>query len=431
MLLQFTVENYKSFRDKQEFSLFATSERQHGQYLSRPLSYLPRILPIAALYGANASGKSNFFKAIAFVKKYITQGHNSLDPIPIKPFKLDANYNSKASSFSIMILIDKTVYELTFSLSAHEVEYEKLSILNSSGEKIVYERHLQDIQLHNTLQGADIEHLKFIIKSTRNNQLFLSTCHQLNQSMGEIIPWLIHNLVLITPDTTDSSLGAFAEGSHTSSAQFNSILQGLDTHISNLALVKQPPEQIGLPTEIIKPLIDTVSKSNSTGIFTNPKGDRYTIDSRDGEVNFNKIVAIHPFAQGGEIEFDLIEESDGTRRIIDLLPSLLSLSDENSHKVLIIDELDRSLHPHMTRHFVNLFLNNCDNNTRSQLIFSTHDVMLFTQEIFRRDELWLVEKDDSGSSCMYSVAEFKDKRYDEVIRKSYLSGRMGGIPHLF
>lgn len=125
------------------------------------------------------------------------------------------------------------------------------------------------------------------------------------------------------------------------------------------------------------------------------------------------------------------QESDGSQRIIDLLPAFLELSSESSKKVYVIDEVDRSLHTLLTRHLLESFLSSCSSASRSQLLFTTHDVLLMDQKLLRRDEMWVAERGSLGESHLISFSDFKDVRYDKDIRKSYLQGRLGGIPNIF
>jgi AAA15 family ATPase/GTPase len=133
---------------------------------------------------------------------------------------------------------------------------------------------------------------------------------------------------------------------------------------------------------------------------------------------------------GTEIPFEIRQEADGSRRIIDLLPAFLDLSNPGSKRVTIIDELDRSLHTLLTRHMIESYLSCCTPESRSQLLLTTHDALLMDQQLFRRDEIWVAERDVEGNSTLTPFSEFRDVRYDKDIRKSYLRGRLGGIPHL-
>ena len=142
------------------------------------------------------------------------------------------------------------------------------------------------------------------------------------------------------------------------------------------------------------------------------------------------MVSFHPKSDGTEAKFETHQESDGSQRVIDLLPAFLDLSTQTSPRVYVIDEIDRSLHPLLIRQLLEAYLGNCSTETRKQLLLTTHNVMLMDQQLLRRDEMWVAERDNSGASSLFSFSEYKDVRYDKDLRKSYLQGRLGGIPRI-
>ena len=142
------------------------------------------------------------------------------------------------------------------------------------------------------------------------------------------------------------------------------------------------------------------------------------------------MVSYHRNNDGIEIKFELNDESDGTKRLISLIPAFLELAAPRSNKVFIIDEFDRSLHTLLLRQLLESYLDSCSPDTRSQLLFTTHDVLLMDQKLFRRDEMWITERARDGATSLLSFSDFKDVRYDKDIRKSYLEGRLGGVPRI-
>jgi AAA15 family ATPase/GTPase len=154
-----------------------------------------------------------------------------------------------------------------------------------------------------------------------------------------------------------------------------------------------------------------------------------SVRKENGAIIARRLAPIHQNERGEEIPFNFSDESDGTRRLFDLLPAFLHLED-NLPEVFVIDELDRSLHSLLTRNLLEHFLDMRAESSQSQLVFTTHDTQLMTQDIFRRDELWVTERDQSGASKLVAFSEFKDVRKDKDIRKSYLQGRLGGIPKI-
>lgn len=160
------------------------------------------------------------------------------------------------------------------------------------------------------------------------------------------------------------------------------------------------------------------------------QNDRFVFTRKNGELTAKKLVTYHPKTDGTEAKFEIQQESDGSQRVIDLLPAFLELAANGSKKVFVIDEVDRSLHTLLTRRLLEAYLASCTADTRSQLLLTTHDVLLMDQQLLRRDEMWVAERKSSGVSTLVSFAEYKDVRYDKDIRKSYMQGRLGGVPRI-
>jgi len=165
-------------------------------------------------------------------------------------------------------------------------------------------------------------------------------------------------------------------------------------------------------------------------LLTEPINERFVVTRKNGDLIAKKLVTYHPKADGTEAKFEMRDESDGSQRVIDLLPAFLELSTADSKKVYVIDEVDRSMHTLLTRRLLEAYLTKCSTETRAQLLFTTHDVLLMDQHLLRRDEMWVAERDISGNSNLLSFSEYKDVRYDKDIRKSYLQGRLGGVPRI-
>jgi hypothetical protein len=215
----------------------------------------------------------------------------------------------------------------------------------------------------------------------------------------------------------------------------NTMLSQLDTGIAHLGGEDVPFTSIPFP-EPVKAKIQEEVRDNATirmvtGLSDNPLSQRIAITRKDGDFIARKLVAYHEKEDGTKVKFDLRQESDGSQRIIDLLPAILELSSPETKKVYIIDEIDRSLHTLLTRSLLKKYLSNCSANTRSQLLFTTHDVLLMDQDLLRLDEMWVAERDSEGGSTLISFCEYKDIKHDKDIRKSYLMGKLGGIPNIF
>jgi len=421
MLLTFAVENWMSFEKEAVFSMVASSERQHSDRLSRVSKYDLKILPIAAVYGANASGKSNLFRALHFVKTLVTRQSQRESPKAFaQPFRLNSKSIQKPTRFRIEMLIDETIYELSFTIQNGKVIEEKLVKITSTSERELYRRQLGKIRLAKSLNTT---RMKYAFEGTREGQLYLSNCvSQRIEIFNPIYSWFDNTLELIAPDDRFEPFESLSRDPK--GALLDMLLQRLDTGITHLDY--EPMDSI--PQSIKDAFHDL--KENGRAILVSPFDERLFISKHNGELVAKKLMTYHSTTDGEMARFDLRHESDGSKRVIDLLPAFIDLCEKGSNKVYVIDELDRSLHTVLSRHLLELYLHGCTAQTRTQLMFTTHDVLLMEQNLLRRDEMWITERGRAGASTLSSFSEYRDVRYDKDIRKSYLQGRLGGIPRL-
>ena len=424
MIISFSVENWMSFRDPTTFSMVASRERQHGERVLKLGKYQTRVLPLAAIYGGNASGKTNFFKALSFAKTLVVVGTMPDSPIPIDTFRLDDRWKSRPSRFAFELLIDETIYDFSFAVTQKEVLEERLVKITSTSEKVLYDRRDGKPNFDKSLNKDPF--FPFVFRGTRDNQLFLT--NSVSQNIDDFKPvydWFKNKLILVAPDTRFSLFERFLYEGHPLYAAMNEMLPRLDTGIARLRRIKIPLENISF-TEQQKTALQEIKEGNSVRLTR----ENIVITRGKGELIAEKLVTFHLKSDGTEVRFEIHQESDGTQRVIDLLPAFLDLSAQTPQLVYIIDEIDRSLHPLLIRQLLEEYLSNCSTETRSQLLLTTHNVMLMDQQLLRRDEMWVTERDGAGVSSLFSFSEYKDVRYDKDIRKSYLQGRMGGIPHI-
>lgn len=430
MLLRFKFKNWMSFRDETEFSMVASRERQHGQRVASVPKYRMRLLPITAIYGGNASGKTNLFKALAFARRLIVQGIPIDTLIPVQPFRLDPQCLDAPVRMCFELLIDGTIYEFSFAVTSRVVVEEKLVAILTTGERVLYHRCGEEPHFDNRLSG--LERLNFAFEGTRDNQLFLTNA--VSQKVDEFKPiynWFKNSLVLIAPDSRFGSFDMLMQEEHPLSGRMSRALNWLDTGISNLGADEVDIDALQLPETLHEKLMEVVKEGESVRLRLEPNNERYVISRGEGgELAARKLVAYHRDARGRDVKFDIAQESDGSQRLIDLLPAFLEAREAESKKLFVIDEIDRSLHTQLTRELLSLFLNICHEKTQAQILFTTHDLMLMDQDFLRRDEMWVTEREGSGNSTLIAFSDYKEIRYDKDIRKSYLQGRMGGVPRL-
>jgi AAA15 family ATPase/GTPase len=434
MLIKFSVKNWMSFRDESSFSMVASLEKQHSYRVSYTEKNDVKILPIAAIYGGNASGKTSLFKALSFMKNLILIGTRPDDIIPTEQFLLDKKFKDAESSFSISILINEDIFEFSFSTTKTSITKEKLVKINKSSEVVLYDR--KDGSPNFSKEFANNDFFKFAFKGTRDNQLFLTNSVSLNiNEFRPVYDWFKDCLELIAPDARFSNIDQFFDSRHTSYTMMNEILPQLDTGISRLYGEEIPLDSIKLPSHLLNDMEKQFKEGNSVAIFrSNPlnTNDReiISITKENDKLSAKKLATMHKDVNGNEVQFSMKQESDGTIRLIDMLPAFLEISRQNSNKVIVADEIDRSIHPLMMKKLFETYLYDCSANTRSQLLFTTHNFFYMDQSLLRRDEMWVTERDDQNISKIFSLGDFKDIRYDKDIQKCYFQNRFGGTPNI-
>lgn len=410
--------------------MVAGRERQHGDRVSRTDRYQARILPIAAIFGGNASGKTNLFRALNFARRLITIGtRNPSNRILVEPFKLDDESTSRPSTFEFELLIEEVLYRYSFSVTHECVVEEALTKISQKVETTLYKRSSSSIELFPALPRLD--RLQFAFDSTRENQLFLTNSVLLNiEEFAVVYNWFNEQLELVAPDSRFASFEYLNEDVSQNHGRMRDTLAQLDLGVSRLDLEEVSLTRI-LPNEVIEDISENLRGDQVALIAGGPMDDRLLVTRKNGSLMAKKLVAFHQRSDGLEVKFEFRDESDGSQRVIDLLPAFLDLASKTCKKVYVIDEFDRSLHTNLTRWLIQHYLLHCSHESRSQLLFTTHDAQLIDQNLLRRDEIWITEMNRYGSSRLISFNEFQGIRNDKDIRKSYLQGRLGGVPRIF
>ena len=428
MIISFSIENWMSFRDRVSFSMIASREKQHGSRIPRVKKYQARVLPVAAIYGGNASGKTNFFNALIFIKHLVVEGTAPDKLIPVEPYKLDGAYSEKPSRFSLELLVDETIYEFSFAATSKAITEEKLVEVTRTSEEILYDRKGDKPNFHDSLDKDEFLHFAF--QGTRDNQLFLTnSVSQKVDRFKSVYDWFRNTLNLISPASVYKDFGNFLDKRHPLHSRMNEMLSQLDTGISRLSGEEVSFENIPFEESFKNELRKSVREGEYIPIFFPPTNERFVFTRNAGEIVAKKLFALHSKPGGTDVRFEIWQESAGSQRLIDLLPAFFT-DTFGSNMVIVIDELDRSLHTLLTRKLLEMYLDNCSSQNRSQLLFTTHDVLLMDQDLLRRDEMWVAERNLEGVSDIFSFSEYRDIRYDKDIRKSYLQGRLGGIPRI-
>ena len=445
MLSRFTVGNFLSFNKPQTFSMIANSGQKHNGRLFQATDM--KLLKFSSLYGANAAGKTNFIKAMEFARDIITHGTN--DSSDTNYFKLDPICKEQPSYFDFEICIDGNMYSYGFEivLSKREISEEWLIKLDQTKDKELFSRNTSTghYSFAKDLLSSkeDSSHFEIYINDLKlvKNKFFLqdivtnkSDIHKHNEKLSilkKVFEWFTA-LDISFPNSPVSGYSCF---SSTSSDEILEAIQTFSTGISNVESKEVTREKAleDVPVEFKKKIDKKLSllcppeymeggeDCKSHGMRINCNGKLFLVHFREHEPVFNEITFEHNELKN--IPFSLSEESEGTQRLFDMLTVLLCTK-ENT--VFVIDEIDRSLHPQMTVHFIKNYLK-LAKKKNIQLIISTHESHLLDLKILRQDEIWFVEKNNVGASLLTPFDRFKE-RFDKKIEKAYLDGRYGGVP---
>ena len=282
MIISFSVENWMSFRDSVTFSMVASRERQHGDRLPKLRKYGTRVLPVAAIYGGNASGKTNFFKALNFAKMLVVKGTQPDSHLAVEAFRLDNASIDKPSRFAFELLIDETIYEFSFSLNRKTILDEKLVVISSTSERELYTRRGSQIEFDEPLKKDQF--LQFAFKGTRDNQLFLTnSVSQKVDNFRPVYDWFKDTLELVAPDSRFEPFEQFLDDGHPLYATMNEMLPQLDTGIAHLGGEEIPFENVPLP-DPMKMMLQEEVKEGMTIRLMSDRNERFIFTRKNDEL---------------------------------------------------------------------------------------------------------------------------------------------------
>jgi hypothetical protein len=410
MLLEFRVRNFRSIRDEQTLSLVASADRALAQthLMATGLKADPQALRSAVLYGPNASGKTSVLKALEYMRAVVAESATVIQPgqtYNVQPFRLDPVFASQPTSFELTFVLAGQRHQYAFSMTAHRIVSESLLVYRSSKPTQLFSRqHVEgDVyayEFSTYLTGPR----KLWQDSTRPNSLFLSMAAQLNsEQLSPVFGWIVRSLVclpagaMMAPDFTTALLA-----SEQGRQAIKSFLAAADISIADVQAVPRR----GMHTKMVM---------SATGLHTTQE-----------EREFLLPVFEHTTSKGSAT-FELHDESEGTQRLYGLIAPVLDVIREG--RVLVVDELDSSLHTLLVRQLISMFHSPEQNPRGAQLIFSTHDTSLLDHAQFRRDQIWFTEKDADGATRLYPLTDFSPRK-QEAWERGYLTGRYGAVPFL-
>lgn len=424
MLIEFSVSNFRSFREKQTFSMVAAPRLRKKENLIAPSAIgetLPHLLKVAAVYGPNASGKSNLITALGLVNSVLTATSANTDtPFPVSPFRFDPNLVDKPSVFEIHFISEGQRYEFLLALTAERVIRERLIVFPKGKETLLYDRNHTpsgDEYTFGSLEGGPTIHDAWK-KLTSPKALFISQA--VTNSSEELqqlripITWLKESLKALPRDLkplVDLAQSVGVLNPNFIASHVAPFLQELDIPVSGISFESKKN------ADDSKGAQDSMDAAKSKEDLQRAQFDAF---------GNTRTTLTHTSALG-EAKFDIEEESDGTKNLFGFsLPWLVLSTLKPKTIAYVVDELDSSLHPKIVAALMAKLMKL---DTQSQLIFTTHDTHLMDTKLLRRDQFWLTERDMNGATQLRSIHDFVG-RESEDLEKRYYEGRYRSLPIL-
>lgn len=409
MLVQFNFKNFKSFKNESSLDLTAAPIKEHPYNLIENVKG-DKLVKIAAIYGANASGKSNLIEAFDFMRDYVIhslsldsddEGNGKIEEyLSVPNFLLSNTSVSQPSEFEVFFIINSVEYQYGFLVDKKKVHAEWLYCRRVSSKKVdtLFERMNNKIEVGPKMIKADI-----FKDSVNDRTLFLTLTAKTKINVSKkVLGWFRNAYVVNFGNINFEHL----------------VTRSLSPELLENKLYKEKLEQF------------------LTAIDSGIKGIRVErIEEEGSEKVACKLFSVHEAEESGKlIEFNFAKESSGTQKMFCLFDFFWDTL--QSGGVLFIDELNAKLHPLLVRFIINMFHDTEVNKNNAQLIYTTHDVFTLTNDIFRRDEIWFTEKNKSGISRVYSLVKYRLEdsdskvRNDAIYSKDYMLGRYGAVPLL-
>ena len=442
MLVGFSVSNYKSFKDEQRISFEASKIIRHKAHVA--VKRNKRILKSGLIFGANAGGKSNLVKAIRFSREIVLNG---LDKVNLSKshFRIETDMYKQPGIFEYRIIVGDLEYSYGIAISYLDKIIEGewlLRIENSGKETYLFNREVKDNNISHAeseVEYSSIDEkykMDFYLEGFSENMseaykrktILSDIALRTNEKNGifaeirNVYEWF-ENIIIIFPNSKYGGLNEVATDKD-KRIFFSSVMSYFDTGIETVEGESQRMDFDKILDSVPRDVAEKIKVDISNAANEHPimfKANEQVFELRkdeNGNIVYNKLMLNH-----GNLEdmFEYNDESDGTKRLFDLIPLFYI-----NRKVILIDEIDRSLHTNLTRKFLELFYAVAEDRD-CQLIATTHDSNLLDLELLRQDEIWFVERQYDHSSKVFSLNRFKE-RFDKKIDKEYLLGRYGAIP---
>lgn len=445
MFIGFSVSNFLSFKTTQTMSMIASKVARHKQHIL--MGKGKKVLKTGLIYGANAGGKSNFIKAIDFSRDIILEGLEQVD-LNKKYFRIDTSNYKVPGVFEYRLMTQsgkEYSYGIAISYAEKEIISEWLIRIEKNGsETFVFNRDINEDGENITESEIKYENREEAIRwqvyledfgknisdPLKKKTILSDIAERSGKQVGifkeilDVYNWF-QSIIILFPTSQYSGLNQMVEKENVRQF-FSKMMQYFDTGIMSVES-KQGPMDFdkifeGIPAEYAEKLKIKISNDiTNESVLCKVNNQIYSLKKDDdGNIITTKMMQNHG---NGQDLFEYVDESDGTKRLFDLIPLFY---EHNGNRVIFIDEIDRSLHTNLTRRFLELFYKLTERDN-SQLIATTHDSNLLDLDLIRQDEIWFVERVKDQSSRMYSLNRYKE-RYDKRVDKEYLLGRYEAVP---
>lgn len=419
MLIEYTVRNYRSVAEKTTFSMVPAkgSSKSYNFFQIEKNSNYKKILKSSAIYGANASGKTNLILALNVMKKMVrySKDMNKGDTFfEYVPFALDTTHSSEPIFLEVKFINKNVQYTYSFSFNATKIVTECLSYFSGKKEIFFFKRDNENFE-------PQIDHveLKSLFEHTGENVLFLSKANNEYKKFGPVFEWFNKNLATVGPLTNLSEKNTiqFMNESEENKQKVLNFMHFADFDIFDIS---------GQNKKIDDPKFFEILNNLAVSLEI----DKKITDKKLNDFEVPELKTVRKRIDGSEIvrEFKAFE-SAGTIQFFKIAGLWLRALQERN-QVIIIDEFDLQLHPDLQYYLIKIFQDPDINKTNSQLIFTTHNTRLLATDYFRREQVWFTEKNnESKSTELFSLFDY-EKRHDKSIEKGYFLGRYGGLPDI-
>jgi uncharacterized protein len=441
MIASFSVENFRSFHAEATLSLIASNRLagEHGNHAVTVPGTSAKVLRTAVIYGANGAGKSNLFKSLEYLRSLaLPLYYPDREGTGREAFRLGGKQDDP-SSFDLQFIANRKVYRYVIKVDDRQVVEEWLGEGADNREKAIFQRG----QDRDVVLGSQVrEYPRLAALATVGappTQSFLGTVDAADLETDDIGPdlasaihWFWSVLNLVPPGLSqETSMWRKLNDDPTLLDFVSDFLRSSSTGVDRLEIVKSEISREELSDFVgeqraIRLVREAESGRRRFVKATRVGGDAWIEVAGASGFRLVRFQSTHKTENGDAVNLDLEDESDGTRRLLDLLPALHQMQRQGG--VYFVDEIDRSMHPILIRRLLEFFLASCGENP-GQMILTTHESSLLDLDLLRRDEIWFAEKDHEQATRLYSLADFK-VRNDLEIRKHYLQGRFGAIPFL-